>query len=79
MAVRGDFHPLRVLSVDRLCEDAAAVTFDVPDELAEAYHFSPGQSLTLRRNVDGREERRQYSICAAVGAAPRVGPAGRGR
>ncbi len=68
-----DFHPLRVSSVDRLCDDAAAVTFDVPDELAEAYRFSPGQSLTLRRRIDDREERRQYSICAAVGAAPRVG------
>lgn len=78
MVVRGDFHPprfhvLRVSSVDRLCEDAAAVTFDVPDELAEAYRFSPGQSLTVRRRIDDREERRQYSICAAVGAAPRVG------
>ena len=70
---RGDFHPLRVSSVDRLCDDAAAVTFDVPDELAEAFRFSPGQSLTLRRRIDDREERRQYSICAAVGAAPRVG------
>ena len=73
MATRGDFHPLRVARVDRLCEDAAAVTFDVPDDLAEEYRFRPGQSLTLRRRVDDREERRQYSICAAVGAAPRVG------
>jgi ring-1,2-phenylacetyl-CoA epoxidase subunit PaaE len=73
MVVRGDFHPLRVSSVDRLCDDAAAVTFDVPEELAEAYRFSPGQSLTIRRHVDDREERRQYSICAPVGAAPRVG------
>ena len=73
MVARGDFHPLRVSSVDRLCDDAAAVTFDVPDELAEAYRFTPGQSLTLRRRIDDREERRQYSICAAIGAAPRVG------
>ena len=67
------FHPLRVSRVDRLCEDAAAVTFDVPADLAEEYRFRPGQSLTLRRVVGDREERRQYSICAPVGAAPRVG------
>ncbi len=73
MATRGDFHPLRVARVDRLCEDAAAVTFDVPDDLAEVYRFSPGQSLTLRRRIDDRDERRQYSICAEVGASPRVG------
>jgi ring-1,2-phenylacetyl-CoA epoxidase subunit PaaE len=69
----GSFHPLRVARVDRLCDDAAAVTFDVPAELADDYRFRPGQSLTLRRRIDGREERRQYSICAPVGAAPRVG------
>jgi ring-1,2-phenylacetyl-CoA epoxidase subunit PaaE len=49
------------------------VTFDVPPELAEHYAFLPGQSLTLRRVVDGRDERRSYSICAAAGELPRVG------
>jgi ring-1,2-phenylacetyl-CoA epoxidase subunit PaaE len=67
------FHTLTVAAVERLCDDAAAVTFDVPPELAEAYAFRPGQSLTLRRTVGGREERRSYSICAPVGARPRIG------
>jgi ring-1,2-phenylacetyl-CoA epoxidase subunit PaaE len=59
--------------VERLTDDAVAVTFDVPAELAEDYAFKPGQALTLRR-VDGdRDERRSYSICAPAGAAPRVG------
>ncbi len=70
---RGSFHTLRVAQVERLCDDAAAVTFDVPDDLGQAYRFRPGQSLTLRRTVDDREERRQYSICAPVGSALRVG------
>ena len=70
---RPRFHPLRVASVERLTDDAVAVTFDVPPELAEDYAFRPGQALTLRR-VDGdRDERRSYSICAPVGAPPRVG------
>ncbi|WP_283138902.1 1,2-phenylacetyl-CoA epoxidase subunit PaaE [Rhizohabitans arisaemae] len=67
------FHPLRVAAVERLCDDAVAVTFDVPAGLAEAYAFAPGQSLTLRREVDGRDERRSYSICAPAGAPPRIG------
>ncbi|MFE1079107.1 1,2-phenylacetyl-CoA epoxidase subunit PaaE [Nocardiopsis alba] len=70
---RAAFHRLRVASVERLCEDAVAVAFDVPDHLAEVFDFAPGQSLTLRREVDGMEERRSYSICAPVGEAPRVG------
>ena len=70
---RPQFHPLRVAQVERLTDDAVAVTFDVPPQLAEEYRFAPGQALTLRR-VDGdRDERRSYSICAPVGAAPRVG------
>ncbi|MEV5890230.1 1,2-phenylacetyl-CoA epoxidase subunit PaaE [Nonomuraea fuscirosea] len=67
------FHPLAVSAVDRLCEDAAAITFDVPAELRDAYAFRAGQSLTLRRVIDGREHRRSYSICAPAGAAPRIG------
>lgn len=67
------FHPLTVASVERLTEDSAAVSFDVPPELADEFAFEAGQSLTLRRMIDGVEHRRTYSICAPVGARPRVG------
>jgi ring-1,2-phenylacetyl-CoA epoxidase subunit PaaE len=70
---RGPFHVLTVASVERLCDDAAAVTFDVPDHLREEFAHHAGESVTLRRTVDGREERRTYSICAPVGAALRIG------
>ncbi|MHA6785675.1 1,2-phenylacetyl-CoA epoxidase subunit PaaE [Pseudonocardia saturnea] len=63
------FHTLRVADVDRLCDDAVAVTFDVPDDLRELFAFRPGQFLTLRQG----DERRSYSICAPAGAPPRVG------
>jgi ring-1,2-phenylacetyl-CoA epoxidase subunit PaaE len=62
-----------VAQVERLTDDAVAVTFDVPAELAGDYAFAPGQALTLRRVDADRDERRSYSICAPVGAAPRVG------
>ncbi len=70
---RGTFHELAVAGVERLCDDAVAVTFDVPEHLRSAYAFDAGQSLTLRRKIDGADHRRDYSICAAVGEAPRVG------
>lgn len=72
MVVR-EFHPLRVAAVERLCEDAVAVTFEVPGELTDRYAFRPGQSLTVRRPDDARDERRTYSICAAEGERPRIG------
>jgi ring-1,2-phenylacetyl-CoA epoxidase subunit PaaE len=63
------FYPLAVAAVDRLTEDAAALTFDVPAGLREAFAFKPGQSLTLRHGG----ERRSYSICAPPGRALRIG------
>lgn len=67
------FHELAVVEVERLTDDAVAVTFDVPDDLRDVFDFQAGQSLTLRRVVDAAEHRRTYSICAPVGARPRIG------
>ncbi|WP_159837709.1 1,2-phenylacetyl-CoA epoxidase subunit PaaE [Nocardia sp. CY41] len=67
------FHSLTVSAVERLCADAAAVSFAVPDELREEFTFLPGQSLTVRRTIEGVEHRRSYSICAPAGASPRIG------
>ncbi|WP_063780050.1 1,2-phenylacetyl-CoA epoxidase subunit PaaE [Kitasatospora sp. MY 5-36] len=71
-ARRPTFHRLRIDRVERLCEDAVAVTFTVPVGLAEEYAFRPGQTLTLRKLVDGTDERRSYSICAPVGGPLRI-------
>lgn len=70
---RGEFHTLTVARVERLCDDAVAVSFDVPEHLRASYAFRAGQSLTLRRVVDGEDHRRDYSICARAGEPPRVG------
>jgi len=69
-----DFHRLRVSEVSPLTDDAVAVTFDVPPELAEAFRYLPGQHMTLRALIDGRDVRRSYSICSnANGGKLRVG------
>jgi len=70
---RAAFHELTVAAVQPLTDDSAAVTFEVPAELRDTFEFKAGQSLTLRRTIDGREHRRSYSICAPEGARPRVG------
>jgi len=70
---RAAFHTLAVAGIERLCDDAVAVTFEVPDHLRAAYDFEAGQSLTLRRMIEGEDHRRDYSICAPVGERPRVG------
>lgn len=63
------FHPLTVCDVRPEADDACVVSFAVPDHLAPAFAFAPGQHLTLRHG----DLRRSYSICAAPGEALRVG------
>lgn len=58
-----EFHALRVTDVRRETPDAVSIAFAVPPELKDDYRFSPGQHLTLRRDCDGQEVRRSYSIC----------------
>ena len=70
---RTGFHTLVVADVQRLTDDAVAVTFEVPAQLRVLFDFDAGQSLTLRRVIDGVEHRRTYSICSPVGRPPRIG------
>lgn len=68
------FHPLRVAEVERLTDDAVAVTFDVPPELREEFRFQAGQHVSIRSPVVGDDVRRNYSICApATSARLRIG------
>src|SRR6267154_5277931 len=62
-----NFHPLKVTSVERVAEDAACVTVEIPSALREAFAFHAGQYVTVRRMIDEREERRTYSIVTAPG------------
>jgi ring-1,2-phenylacetyl-CoA epoxidase subunit PaaE len=58
------FHPLRIKRVTPEAAGAAAITFEVPPALRADFDFRPGQFLTLRAMLDGKETRRSYSICS---------------
>lgn len=60
------FHPLRVRAVQPDTEEAVIVSFEVPEALRPVFGFTQGQYLTLRREIDGQDLRRSYSICAGV-------------
>lgn len=60
------FHPLRVRRIEPDTAEAVIVTFEVPPDLRDVFGFTQGQYLTLRREVDGQDLRRSYSICAGV-------------
>jgi ring-1,2-phenylacetyl-CoA epoxidase subunit PaaE len=58
------FHPLRVAEIDPLTDDAVAITFEVPDELRDTYHFTQGQHVAIRCEPAGDDVRRNYSMCS---------------
>ena len=62
------FHPLLIANRAPVAEDAIALTFAVPPALAGEFRFRAGQHLALRQFIDGREERRTYSIVNPEGA-----------
>ncbi|MEQ5871617.1 phenylacetate-CoA oxygenase/reductase subunit PaaK [Sagittula sp. NFXS13] len=58
------FHPLEVTDIRRETRDAVVLTLTPTAEAAAAFDFTQGQYLTFRRDFDGTELRRSYSICA---------------
>ncbi|GAB4265109.1 MAG: phenylacetate-CoA oxygenase/reductase subunit PaaK [Pararhodobacter sp.] len=60
------FLPLDVIDVHKDTRDAVVVTLRPRPEDAERFSFIQGQYLTFRREFDGEELRRSYSICAGL-------------
>lgn len=58
------FHDLTVTDVHKTIRDAVVVTLQPINGAAEEFDFTQGQYLTFRRDFDGEELRRSYSICA---------------
>ncbi len=58
------FHQLAVTDVYKTIRDAVVVTLKPEAGSAAAFDFTQGQYLTFRREFDGEELRRSYSICA---------------
>ncbi len=60
------FHNLEILDVRRESDDAVSICLNVPDDLKGTFRFVPGQYLTLRSMIDGKDIRRSYSICSGI-------------
>jgi len=60
------FFDLTVTDVQKTIRDAVVVTLRPDPGAAEAFAFRHGQYLIFRRDFDGEELRRSYSICAGL-------------
>lgn len=59
------FEQLTVREVHRETHDCVSITFEVPEQLKEAFRFLQGQYITLKTKIGGEEVRRSYSICSS--------------
>ncbi|MBD3665308.1 2Fe-2S iron-sulfur cluster-binding protein [Sulfitobacter aestuariivivens] len=58
------FHPLKVTDIHHTIRDAVVLTLQ--PENPEQFSFTQGQYLTFKRDFDGTELRRNYSICTGL-------------
>jgi ring-1,2-phenylacetyl-CoA epoxidase subunit PaaE len=59
------FHSLQVKKIKKETEDCVTIGFDIPEELRDTFQFKQGQNLTIRKEINGSEARRNYSLCSS--------------
>lgn len=59
------FHALHVAEVKKETPDCVSVRFELSSAQQETFGFKQGQYLTLRKEIDGEDVRRSYSICTS--------------
>lgn len=68
-----DFHTLTLAKVvPEIGGAATSLVFDIPAALSEAFSWTAGQHLTVKFEVDGKQERRSYTISSPPGDPLRI-------
>jgi len=58
------FKKITVQEIKRETENAISIVFAIPTDLKNEFKFIPGQYITIRTAIEGKEIRRSYSICS---------------
>jgi ring-1,2-phenylacetyl-CoA epoxidase subunit PaaE len=59
------FHKLKVKDIKVETADCVSISFAVPENLKNEFLFEQGQNITIKKEINGEEIRRSYSICSA--------------
>ena len=59
------FFPIKVKDVYKETEDCSVITFDIPEDLKSDFKYHQGQHLTLKKDINGEDVRRSYSLCSS--------------
>lgn len=59
------FHKLLIKNIQKETDNAVTISFNVPQDLKEGFVFKAGQYITLKTEINGKEIRRDYSLCSS--------------
>ena len=59
------FHKVHIKEIIQETASAVSVLFDIPENLKSKFSFKAGQYITLKKEINGEEIRRAYSICSS--------------
>jgi ring-1,2-phenylacetyl-CoA epoxidase subunit PaaE len=59
------FHKVKIKKVIRETHDCVSVALDMPEDLKALFKYNHGQYLTFKKEINGEEVRRSYSICSS--------------
>lgn len=59
------FYSLKVDKVKKETDDCVSISFIIPESLKEIFNFTQGQNITIKKEFDGVNVRRNYSICTS--------------
>jgi len=59
------FHKLSIEEIKKETKNAVSILFNIPENLQDEFKFTPGQYITIKKEIDGKELRRAYSICSS--------------
>jgi len=62
------FHEVKI-RLTRLTKESVQVTFEIPSELKNTFEFIPGQYINVEVFLNGKNQRRSYSICSGKNEA----------
>lgn len=63
-------HTLKVRKKVKLTGEAAAIYFEIPEELKETFRYTQGQFLSIQVEISGQKYRREYSLCSSPYTEP---------
>ncbi len=59
------FYSLKICDIRRETATCVSVAFEIPSDLQSEFSYNAGQYITIKKQLDGEELRRSYSLCSS--------------